>query len=104
MLIAFKPWSNLLERLNPAEEPLDGTALLVEFRIEPAWPSSFRMSPGSPVDRDIAPDSPVPVVLTNLPGIVGRICRDDRGMILNTRNCECFERWFIEPGIVGIGG
>jgi hypothetical protein len=43
--MAFKPWSNLLERLDPAEEPFDGTAHFVEFRIEPEWPSSLWMYP-----------------------------------------------------------
>ena len=104
MFISLVTWYNLLKRLNPAEEPFNGTALFVEFRIEPEWPPSFRMFPGSLVDRDIALDPSFLVVLANLPGIVGCICRDDRGVILHLRNLECFERWFIEPRIMGIGG
>ena len=73
MLIAFKSGSNLLERLYPAEESFDGTALFVEFRIEPEWPSSLGVRPGSWVDRDVALDPSFPVALANLPGIVGRI-------------------------------
>lgn len=104
MLIAFKPGSNLLERLYQAEEPFGGTALLVEFRIEPAWPSSLRVRPGSWVDRDVALDPSFPIVLANLPRIVGRIGCYDRGVILNIRHCKCFECWSIEPGIMDIGG
>jgi len=103
VLIAFISGSDLLKCLNPAEEPFNGTALLVEFRIEPEWPPSFRMSPGSPVDRDIAFDSSFPVVLANLPGIVGCICGDDRGAILNIGNLKYFEGWFVKPGIMDIG-
>jgi hypothetical protein len=40
-------WNNLLKRLDPDEEPLDGTALLVEFTIEPEWFPPLRMFPGS---------------------------------------------------------
>jgi hypothetical protein len=102
VLVSLVAWNNLLKCLNPTEEPLNGTALLVEFRIEPEWPPSFRMSSGSPVDRDIALDSSFPVVLTNLPGIVGRICGDDREAILNLGNLKCFESWFVKPGIMDI--
>ncbi len=79
MLIPLISGNNLLKCLNPAEEPFDGIALFVEFRIEPEWPSLFRMSPGSPVDRDIALDPLFTVVLTNFLGIVGCICGDDPG-------------------------
>jgi len=95
--------NNLLECLNPTEEPFDGTALLVEFWIKPEWPSSLRVFPGSPVDRDVALDSSFPVVLANFPGIVGCICGDDRGTILDFGNLECFEGRFIKPGIMDIG-
>jgi len=98
----FISGSNLLECLNPTEEPLNGTALLVEFRIKPEWPPSFRMSPGSPVRRDIALDPSFSVVLPNLPGSVGCICGDDRGVILYLRNLKYFEGWFVKLGIMVI--
>ena len=79
-------WSNLLKRLNPAEEPFNGTALLVEFRIKPDRSSPLRMFPGSLVDWNIGPDPSFLVVLTNLPGIVGCICGDDRRANLNSGN------------------
>jgi len=94
--------NDLLECLNPTEESFYRTALLVEFWIKPHWPPSLWMSPGSPVDRDVALDSSFPVVLTNLPGIVGCICGDDRRAILHSGNLKCFEGWFIEPGIMDI--
>jgi hypothetical protein len=103
VLISLVSWNNFLKSFNPAEEPLDGTALLVELRIKPDWPPSFRTFPGSPVDRDITFYSSFPIVLTNLPGIVGCICGDDRGTILHFGNLECFEGWFIEPKIMDIG-
>jgi len=102
VLISLVAWNHLLERLNPAEEPRNGTALLVEFQIEPEWPPSFRLSPGSPVDRDVALDPSFPVVLANLPGIIGCICGDDRGVILHLRNLKCFEGWLVDPGIMDI--
>jgi hypothetical protein len=77
VFISLVSGSNLLERLDPTEEPLYRTALLVKFWIKPEWPSSFRIFSRSPVDRDVALDSPFPVVLANFSGIVGRICGDD---------------------------
>ena len=103
MLIPPISWNNLLKCLYPAEEPLYCVALLVVFWIKPEWPPPFRLFPRSSVDRDVALDSPVPAVLTNFPGIVGRICRDDRRTILHLWNLECFEGWFVEPGIMDIG-
>jgi hypothetical protein len=102
VLVSLLAWNNLLKCLNPTEEPLNGTALLVELRIEPEWPPSFWMSSGSSVDRDIALDSSFLVVLANLPGIVGCICGDDRGAILNIGNLKCFEGWLLKPGIMDI--
>ena len=102
MLISFVSRDNFLKRFNPAEEPFDGTALLVKYRIEPERPFSSLSPPRSPVDRDIALDPSFPVVLTNLAGIVGRICGDDRRMILGIGNLKCFESWLVEPGIMGI--
>ena len=102
MLIPLVSWSNLLKYLYPAEEPLYCTAFLVEFWIKPDWPPSFRLFPRSPIDRDIALDPSFSVVLSDFPGIVGCICGDDPGMILHFRNLECFEGWFIKPGIVDI--
>ena len=60
------------------------------------------MFPRSPVDRDVAFDSPFPVVLANLPGIVGCICGDDPRTIWYFGNLKCFEGWFIEPGFMDI--
>lgn len=54
MFIAFISRGNFLECLYPAKESFNGAALLVKFRIEPEWPSSFWVYPGSPVDRDVA--------------------------------------------------
>ena len=102
MLIPLVSWNNLLKRFNPAEEPLYRTALFVEFWIKPEWPPSFRLFPRSLVDRDVALNSPVPVVLTNLPGIIGRICGDDRGKNRHLRNLKSFKGWLVESGIVGI--
>jgi hypothetical protein len=102
VLIPLVSWNDLLKCFNPAEEPLYRTALLVEFCIEPEWPSSLRIFPVSPVDRDIALYSSFPVVLSDLPGIVGRICGDDRGTFLRLRDLKRFERWLVEPGIMGI--
>jgi len=102
VFISLVSWNNLLKCFNPAEEPLYYIALLIEFRIEPEWSSSFRMFPGSPVDRDIALGPSFSVVLTNFPGIIGCICGDDRGMILHLRNLKCFEGWLVEPGIMDI--
>jgi len=104
VFISLVTWNNLLKRLNPTEKPLYCTALLVEFWIKPEWSPSFWMSPSSPVDQEVALDSSFPIVLTNLPRIVGCIRRDDRGRILNLRNLKCFERWLVEQGIMGIGG
>jgi hypothetical protein len=95
VFISLVSWNDLLERLNPTEEPFNGTAVLVEFRIEPEWPPSFRLSPGSPVDRDVALNPLFLVVLANLPGIVGCICRDDRGMILHLRNLKYQSTQFV---------
>lgn len=61
MFISLLSGNNFLERLNPTKESFDGTALLVEFWIEPEWSSSFRIFSRSPVDRDIALYSPFPV-------------------------------------------
>jgi hypothetical protein len=97
MFISLVAWNNLLKRLNPTEEPFNGTALLVEFRIEPDRSSPLRMFPGSLVDRNIGLDPSFPVVLTNLPGIVGCICGDDLRAILNAGNLKCFEGWLVEP-------
>lgn len=94
MLVAFILWIN---PLNVSIQPF-----LMEFGIEPGWPPSFWRSLGSPVDRDVALSCSFPVVLTNLPGIVGCICRDDRGMILDIQNCKYFEDWFVGLGIVDI--
>ena len=69
MFISLVAWNNLLERLNPAEEPFNGTALLVEFQIEPDRSSPFWMFPGSPVNRNVGLESSFPVVLTNFSGI-----------------------------------
>ena len=102
MLISFVSRDNFLKRFNPAEEPFDGTALLVKYRIEPERPFSSLSPPRSPVDRDIALDPSFPVVLTNLAGIVGRICGDDRRMILGIGNLKCFESWLVEPGIMDV--
>jgi len=44
---------NLLERLNPAEEPFNDTALLVHPWIELYWSFPFRVFPVSPVDRGV---------------------------------------------------
>jgi hypothetical protein len=60
------------------------------------------MSPGSPVDRDIGLDPSFPVVLTNLLGVVGCICGDDRRTILHTGNLKCFQGWLVESGIMDI--
>jgi len=95
-------WGNHLKFPNPTEEPLNGTALLVDLRIEPEWPPSLRMSSRSSVDRDIALNSSSLAVLANLPGIVGCICRDNQGAILNIGNLKCFEGWFVKPEIMDI--
>jgi hypothetical protein len=97
MFIPLLTWNNLLKRLNPTEEQLYCTALLIELEIKPDWPPSFRLSAGSPIDRDITLDSPFSVVLTKFPGIVGRIRGNDCGAILNLGNLKCFEGWFVEP-------
>jgi hypothetical protein len=102
MFISLVTWNDILKRLNPTEEPFDGAAFFVEFWIKPEWSPSFRMSPGSPVDRDIALDPSFPVVLTNLLGIVGCICGDDRRTILHTGNLKCFEGGLVESGIMDI--
>jgi hypothetical protein len=102
VLISLVSGSDLLERLNPTEEPFDGTALLVEFWIKPYGSPAFRLLPGSPIDRDIAPDSSFPVVLANFPGIIGRIYGDNAGTIRHLGNLKCFEGWLVEPGIVDI--
>jgi hypothetical protein len=80
MFISLISRNNLLKSPNPAEEPFNGTALLVEFWTEPNRSSPLRLFPGSLVDRDISLDPSFPVVSTNLPGIVGCICEDDRRM------------------------
>ena len=102
VLILFVSWNNLLECLNPTEEPLYCTTLLVEFRIEPERPPTFRMFPESPVDRDIALDPSFPVVLTDLPCIIGCICGDEHGANLHFRNLKHFESRLIKPGIMDI--
>ena len=103
MFIPLVAWNNLLKRLNPAEELLYYIALLVKFQIESEWLPSFRISPRSRVDWGIALNFSFPVVLTNLPDIIGCICGDSQGAILNIGSLKCFEGWFIEPGIVGNG-
>ena len=102
MLIPLVSWDNLLKCFNPAEEPLYRTALLVEFCIEPEWPSSLRLFPGSSVDRDITFDSSFSVVLSDFPGIVGCICGDDPGTNVHLGNLKCFESWLVKPGIMDI--
>jgi len=103
MFISLISWGNLLKRLNPAEESFNGTALLVEFRIKPDRSSPLRMFLGSLVDQNIGLDPSFLVVLTNLPGIVGCICGDDRRANLNAGNLKCFEGWLVEPGIMDVG-
>ena len=90
MFISLVPWNDLLERLNPTEDPFSRTALLVEFQIEPAWLSSLRVFPGSPV------------VLTNFPGIVGCICGDDCRTLLHFGSLKRFEGWHVGPLIMDI--
>ncbi|MBA7483592.1 hypothetical protein ES707_19108 [subsurface metagenome] len=102
MLISLVAWNDLLKRFNPTEEPFHRGALFVYLRIELYWSSPLWVFPVSPVDRDIAPDSPVPVVLSNLPGIVSRICRDDHWLLLRSGNLKCFDGWCVELGIVSI--
>lgn len=102
MLIPLISRNNLLECLNPAEEPFHCIALLLYLWIEPCWSSSLRVFPVTPIDRDIAPDPSVPVVLTNFPGIIGRICRDDRWSLPRSGNLKCFDSRCVEMGIVGI--
>jgi hypothetical protein len=97
VLISLVSGSDLLERLNPTEEPFYGTALFIEFWIKPEWPPSFRLFPGSPVDRYITLYSSFPVVLTDLPGIVGCICGDDCRTLLHFGNLKRFEGWLVEP-------
>jgi hypothetical protein len=103
MVISLISWNDLLKRLNPAEEPLYRTALLVEFWVKPEWPFSLWISPGSPVDRDAALDPSFSVVLANFPDIVGCICGDDLRANLNSGNLKCFEGWLVEPGIMDVG-
>jgi hypothetical protein len=102
VLIPLVSWDNLLKCFNPAEEPFNGTAFLVEFRIEPERSSAFRMFPGSSIGRDIALDPSFPVVLSDLPCIVGCICGDDPETNLHLGNLKYFESWLVEPGIMGI--
>jgi len=102
VLIPLVSWNNLPKCLYPVEEPFEGTALLIEFWIEPEWPSSLRIFPGSSTDRNIAFYPSLPVVLANFPGIVGCICGDDPGTNLHLRNLKRFEGWFIKAGIVDI--
>ncbi len=59
---------------------------------------SFQMSPRSSIDRDVALDLLFSVVLTNLLGIVGRICGDDEGAILNIGNLKSSEDLFVNTG------
>lgn len=102
MFISPISWNNLLKRLNPTEEPFNGTALVVEFWIEPDRSSPLRMFPGSPVDWDIGLDPSFLIVLTNLPGIVDCICGDTRGTIVHHGNLKYFEGWLVGAGIMGI--
>ena len=102
MFISLVTWHNLLKRFNPAEEPLYCTALFIEFWIKPDRSPAFRLFPGSPIDGDIALDSSFPIVLTNFPGIIGRICGDNDGTIQHLGNLKCFEGWLVEPGIMDI--
>jgi len=102
MLISLVSWNNLLGCFNPAEEPFEDIALLVELRIEPEQPPAFRVFPGPPVDRDITLDSSFPAVLSNFSGIIGCICGDDCRANLHLANLKCFEGWLIEPRIMDI--
>ncbi len=102
MLISLVSGNNLLKCFNPAEEPLDGTALFVEFRIEPDLSPVFRMFSGSPIDQDIALDLSFSVVLSDLPGIIGCICGDDRGAFLHPGNLKRFGGWLVEPRIMDV--
>jgi hypothetical protein len=113
MLTSLVSGNDLPECLNPTEETFYPTAVLVEFQIEPEWPPSLWMFPGSLVNWYIFPRSLVnwyialdpsfPIVLTNLPSIVGCICGSNRWMNLHIGNLKCFEGWFIEPEIMDIG-
>jgi hypothetical protein len=73
------------------------------LRIESEWPPSFRISSRSRVYWSIALIFSFLVVLTNLPDIIGCICGDNHRTILNIGSLKCFEGWFIEMGIIGIG-
>jgi len=77
VLIAFISRNNLLERLDPAEEPFNSPSFFIQYRIEPARSSPLRVYPGSRVGRDVAFDLSFPVVLADHLGIVGCIRRDD---------------------------
>ncbi len=77
MFIAFISRNNLLECLDPAEEPFNSPSFFIQCRIEPAGSSSLRVYPGSRVGRDVALDPSFPVVLADHLGIVGCIRRDD---------------------------
>lgn len=57
---------------------------------------------GTSVHRNIALDPSFLVVLAGFSGIVGGICGDNLEMIRNTRNLECFHRWFIQLGFMDI--
>jgi len=102
VLISLVSWNNFLKCFNPAEEPFDGTALLVEFRIETDRSPAFRIFLGSSVDRDITFDSSFPIVLANFSGIIGCICGDDCRANLHLGNLKCFESWLVEPGVIDI--
>ena len=77
MFIPLVAWNNLLECLDPAEEPFNSPSFFIQYRIEPARSSSLRVYPGSRVGRDVALDPSFPVVLADHLGIVGCIRRDD---------------------------
>ena len=66
MFISLITWNNLSKRLDPAEEPFNGTAFLGGFEIELGWSLSFQMFLGSPVDWSVALDSLFPVIITYL--------------------------------------
>lgn len=102
MLVSLVAWNNLRERLNPTKESFYGIAFLIEFQIKPGCPPRFGSSPGPPVDRGVVLDSSFPVIMTNFLGVVGCVCGGNRVAILHIVNLKCFERRFLEPGIMNI--
>jgi hypothetical protein len=104
VLIPLISRNNLLKCFNPAGEPLDCTALFVEFRIEPDWSPALRMFPGSPVGRNITLHSSFAGVFSDIPCIIGCIDGDVRGTFLHLGNLKCLEGWLVEPRIMDICG